>query len=200
MKTAHSINRRPAFTLIELLVVITIIGILASMAFPVITGVMEKARKVRVLATIKDLQVGIKGYQTEYNRYPAPAGADATIITGDSGKTFLAILLGSDSQTSYNGRGIKFIELPLAKNGRGGLVGTDVDSYQLVDEWGYPYTVVMDTDGDDRVMNPDTSNDDPKISAGSSPQLPIGIIIYSRGPDGKDKEKPTKDDITSWRG
>ena len=36
------IKRHPsAFTLIELLTVITIIGILASMSFPVVTGVMR---------------------------------------------------------------------------------------------------------------------------------------------------------------
>ena len=199
MKSSHSINRRSAFTLIELLVVITIIGILASMAFPVITGVMEKAKKVKVLAVIKDLQVAIKGYQTEYNRYPAPAGAtEEEIMTdADSGMQLLAILMGSESQAALNGRGIKFIELPIAKNGRGGLLGQDVNSYQLVDEWTKPYAIIMDLDGNERINNPDVSNADAKYSSGAAPQLPLGVIIYSTGSDGN---KQTKDDITSWRG
>ena len=196
MNTSHSINRRSAFTLIELLVVITIIGILAGMAFPVITGVMERARKVKVLSTIKDLHVGIKAYQTEYNRYPSvTTGSDEKTKTNTG--TLLAVLLASESQTKLNGRGIKFVDLPLAKNGRGGLIGQDVDSYKLVDEWEQPFQVVLDTSGDEKIDNPDVSNADPKVSSGASPKLPVGVIIYSFGAD---KTEFTKDDITSWRG
>lgn len=201
MKIHRSARNSAAFTLIELLVVISIIAVLASMAFPVVTGVMERARKVRTLAMIKDMQVAIKGYYTEYNRYPAEGGntrADVEVKT-EQGTTLIPILMGSERQSSMNGRGIVFIELPMAKNGRGGLVGQDVDSYSLFDEWGKPYTVIMDTDGNGRIRNPDVGNEEPSISGGASPELPMGVLIYSDGPDGQKKEMPTKDDITSWR-
>lgn len=200
MKTSHPIRRPSAFTLIELLVVITIIIILAGMAFPVVTGVMEKARKVKTLAVIKDLQVAIKGYQTEYNRYPSSeTGNDVEI---DTRSELIPILMGSDSQTKMNGRDISFIDLPMAKNDRGGLIGQDEDSYQLVDEWSNAYQVIMDTSGDGKVRNPDTENEDSSVSSGASTQLPSGVAIYSYGPDGappKSKTSPSKDDITSWR-
>ncbi len=201
MKTSHPIRRPSAFTLIELLVVITIIIILAGMAFPVVTGVMEKARKVRTLAVIKDLQVAIKGYQTEYNRYPSSeTGSDVETDTKKS--ALVPILMGADGQAKMNGRDISFIDLPMAKNDRGGLIGQDEDSYQLVDEWSNAYQVIMDTSGDGKVKNPDTGNEDSTISSGASTQLPSGVAIYSYGPDGappKSKRSPSKDDITSWR-
>jgi prepilin-type N-terminal cleavage/methylation domain-containing protein len=198
MNTPCQNRHRSAFTLIELLVVISIIAILASMAFPVVTGVMEKGRKVRTLAVIKDLQVAIKGYQTEYNRYPVGSSNEEQRDTG-SGNTLIPILMAADSQAAHNGRDISFIDLPIAKNGRGGLIGTDEDSYYLVDEWAKPYYVLMDTDGNQRVKNPDTENEDSKVSSGASPELPLGVAIYSLGPDSAKKSSPSKDDITSWR-
>ncbi len=199
MKYHRSARNSAAFTLIELLVVISIIAVLASMAFPVVTGVMEKARKVRTLAMIKDLQVAIKGYQTEYNRYPVETFQSDSEIRTEEGNTLIPILLGSDNQTTMNGRDITFIDLPMAKNGRGGLVGQSADNYYLVDEWGNPFFVIMDSNGDGKIRNPDTSNDEPTISSGASTDLPNGVAIYSSGPDGAKKTAPSKDDITSWR-
>lgn len=201
MKTSRLVNRQSAFTLIELLVVITIIGILASMAFPVINGVMEKARKVKVLSVIKDVQVAIKAYQTEYNRYPSTKTGSDTKVQTVAGDLLIAVLLASDSQQVSgakpgNPRGIKFIDLPVAKNEKSGLVGENADNYTLKDEWGNPYTVIMDTNGDEKIENPDVSNQDSKIKSGAPAQLPFGVAVYSFGAD---KKEFTKDDIASWR-
>lgn len=194
------IKRHPsAFTLIELLTVITIIGILASMSFPVVTGVMNRARKVKTLAMIKDLHVGIRGYYTEYGHYPSEQTKDDDKMRTNEGE-LIAILLASDAQTKMNGRGIKFVELPVGKNGRGGLVGQSADDYQLLDEWGQPLYVIMDTSGDEKVENPDVGNEDPKVSSGASPELPVGVAIYSLGENGAKKGGLTKSVITSWRG
>jgi prepilin-type N-terminal cleavage/methylation domain-containing protein len=206
MSISRHTRHHSGFTLIELLVVITIIGILASMAFPVVTGVMTKARKVRTLAIIKDLHVAIKGYQTEYNHYPSKQTEEKEAIkTDESGgqDALIKILLAAPSQQKpgqLNTRGIKFIDLPIAKNERGGLVGTEVENYKLVDEWGQPYNVLMDLDGDEKVKNPDAQNEDTKIKEGASPYLPVGVAVYSFGPDGEKKQTPSKDDVTSWRG
>lgn len=188
-----------AFTLIEMLVVITIIGILASIAFPVTTAVMEKARRVKALAVIKDLQVGIKGYLTEYNHYPSETTDNDEKVETSSG-SLIPVLLGSESEATLNGRGIKFVDLPIGRNGKGGLVGESADNYQLLDEWGEPYTVIMDTNSDEKVENPDVENQDSKISSQASPELPVGVAIYSLGPNGPKKKSLDGKSVTSWRG
>jgi len=198
----HLCRRNSAFTLIELLVVITIIGVLAGMAFPVVTGVMERARKVKCLSTIKDLNVAINAYRTEYNHYPSEQKQEDEIRTNAASK-LIQVLLAAESQQKQDGlnpRGVKFIDLPPAKNGRGGLIGTSSDNYELVDEWGKPYYVIMDTDGDDKVKNPDLRNSDPKISGDAPQELPLGVAVYSLGADGEKSATPTRKAITSWRG
>lgn len=179
-----------AFTLIELLVVITIIAVLAAMAFPVTTAVLERARKVKTRAVIKDLQVAIKAYQTEYNRYPS-SSTDGTELTDGQ---IVNILLGT-AIDDFNTREITFIDLPMAKNSRGGLVG-NTGEYQLLDDYGNPYVIMMDTDYNNRLTNPDAGNTDSTISSGASAELPMGVAVYSYGKDGQPQ---TKDDIVSWR-
>jgi prepilin-type N-terminal cleavage/methylation domain-containing protein len=190
----HSSTPR-AFTLIELLVVITIIGILVGIAVPVGNRVLENTRKVKVQATIKDLQVAIKGYQTEYNRFPVKqaGGQDANIATDDS-TSLISVLMG-ENEDDLNPREIVFIELPIAKNGAGGLTG-DEGAYSLTDGWGEPFQVTLDTDYDNRIANPDVQNDDSTISGDAPARLPMGVAIYSKG---KDKKEGTQDDVVSWR-
>lgn len=194
-KAVQKFRASRGFTLIELLVVITIIAILAGVAFPVINSVMVKARRLKTLAVAKDLQVAIKAYQTEYNRYPGAPGTDATINTSTT--AFVAILLGGAGGTPYaNPREIKFADFPIAKGKKGGLDGT-IGSQSLVDDWGNPYTIILDNDYNNRITNPDASSSDPSISTGAAPELPIGVAVYSNGAD---MVPFTKDDITSWRG
>ena len=194
-KAIQKFRASRGFTLIELLVVITIIAILASVAFPVVNGVMARARKVRALAVAKDLQVAIKSYQTEYNRYPSDrTGSDSEEKTDSS--DLVSVLNGVNS-SDLNPREIKFIDLPMAKNGSGGLVGSGGGGFSLLDDWTQPYVVIMDTDYNNRIDNPDSSNSDPKVSSGAPPELPLGVAVYSTGPD---KEASTKDDVTTWRG
>ncbi|MDB6007504.1 MAG: hypothetical protein JWR15_4491, partial [Prosthecobacter sp.] len=101
--------------------------------------------------------------------------------------------------TNLNPRDIKFIDLPIAKNGKFGLVNPQ-PPYKLVDLWGTPYYVLLDTNGDKQVINPDLNNADPKISQNTiSPppkQLPLEIALYSWG---QDLQAMTLDDVTSWR-
>ena len=87
----------------------------------------------------------------------------------------------------------------VAKNGRNGLVGTQ-SPFSLLDMWGSPFYVLLDTNLDRKLENPDVMNQDPKISQSQvspPPQfLPTDVAIYSIG---KDLVQLTGDDVASWR-
>lgn len=195
MKTPHRSIISRGFTLIELLVVVGIIGILASLAVPAATGVMKKAKKVRTLSSLKDIQLGVKNYQVEYNRYPARSGSTSEEpIKLTEGNTLVAVLLGQNKD-NLNPREIKYIDPPIGKGGAGGLTGSE-GSYGLIDFYGSPYEVIMDLNYDNKIRNPDISNEDSSVSQGAPPNLPIGVGVYSLG---EDKKINTKDDVVSWR-
>ena len=183
-----------AFTLIELLVVVGIIGLLASLSFPAVSGVMKKAKRARCAAAIKDIQLGIKNYQVEYNRYPLASGVGETPTPLSEGNEMLNVLLGKN-MSKLNPREIVFLEAPMGKNGAGGLIGSE-GSFGITDVWGNPYEVIVDANYDNKISNPDTQNSDETISAGASPTIIAGAAVYSLG---EDREANTRDDIASWR-
>ncbi|MEZ5387802.1 MAG: prepilin-type N-terminal cleavage/methylation domain-containing protein [Prosthecobacter sp.] len=216
MKLKRPNLRTQAFSLIELLVVITIIAILGSLALSQFTKTMESARKLQVQTVIKDLRIAITSYQVEYNRYPVnpsllssgDSGEDIPALETDQNSGIVDALTSTQSSATGSGGGasvnlnpkdIKFIDLPTAKNGQFGLVGAE-PPYKLTDLWGSTYRVLLDTNGDRQVTNPDLQNSDPSIAqnANNPPpeKLPTEVAIYSIG---LDKTQYTKDDITSWR-
>ncbi len=189
-------SRRSGFTLIELLVVIGIIAILASLAFPVTQAVLQRAYKLKAQAMVKDLQVAINNYITEYNRLPQQGQAEAPMPT-DQSSPLIGILMGeATGQNSLNPRGIVFLNANMAKNNRGGLIDSGGSQLSLVDQWGNPYQVLMDGNYDNKVRNPDLQNEDQTVSQGAPPELRTRVAVYCLGPDG---QEGTKDDIVSWR-
>jgi prepilin-type N-terminal cleavage/methylation domain-containing protein len=68
-----------AFTLIELLVVITIIAILASIAFPVFNTVTERANQTKDLSNLRQIGVVMKLFAADHNgSYPARKDPETT--------------------------------------------------------------------------------------------------------------------------
>lgn len=211
MKPKNILNRRShAFTLIELLVVITIIGILASLVLSQGPKLMENARNLQVQNAIAGIKTGISNYQLEYNRFPidpelSSGDEDAPAIQTDESNTIVDTLLGDAASTEdsepnvLNPKGIQFCEFKIARNGMDGLANAQ-PPYRLVDLWGSPYYILMDTNLDRKIANPDLMNSDPRISQNqvSPPPTnhPTDVLVYSPG---KDKTAQTGDDIVSWR-
>lgn len=157
--------------------------------------VLLRAQVVRVQADLKDLRIAIKNFQVEYNAYPAPTVEHASDdFTTDTASPLIDCLVGKN--VWGNQREIEFIDPPLAKNGKGGLIEAK-NGFQTVDTWGHPFQVILDANGDNRVLNPDAKNTDPTIREGAPPELPTGVAVFSLGPDGI---AFTSDDFTSWRG
>jgi general secretion pathway protein G len=67
------------FTLIELLIVIVILGILASIAIPNLSGITEKAREEALTFNVRTLQTEISVYKFKHDNYPAAADTAAFI-------------------------------------------------------------------------------------------------------------------------
>lgn len=169
--------------------------ILDLVSFCLQSTVMVRTRKLREPSLVKDLEIAIKSFKTEYNHFPSSeTGAPGTDLAADSTSgRMMGALLGDDLRE--NPKGLVFIEPPIAKEGKGGLVGQR-GTHQLLDTWGKPYRVIIDADGDNKVRNPDRENSDPAIRSAAPEWLPTAVVAYSSGMDGVPQ---TADDIVSWR-
>ena len=201
MKT-HRQPASRAFTLIELLVVIVIIAILASLAATQIPKIIDDGNRMKVLKEVMELKSGIDAYQLDYNRFPIDSntnGEDTPELLTDGSNALVDALMGippaTNGGTILSPKRVQYSTFPTAKNDRHGLVGS-TRPYKLNDMWGQPYRILLDTNGDNQVKNPDIQNTDPKISQNQAEHLATKSAVYSIG---KDKTPHTSDDITSWR-
>jgi prepilin-type N-terminal cleavage/methylation domain-containing protein len=153
--TTKKVARPQAFTLIELLVVISIIAILASLAFPAIGGAMDSAKKTTAKNAAVQIANAVVAYETEYGRLPTNS---VGIVNGD----FMKILTANDS--TNNARAIVFLEAQAWKKGKGGTNASG--DYQ--DPWGGTYQVLLDDNYDNRM-----TNDFPKLSGSGTESLTL---------------------------
>jgi type II secretory pathway pseudopilin PulG len=190
----------------ELLVVIVIIAVLAGLLAPQISEMLNERDRLKTMELMTKLQTAISSFETEYNRLPVDAassasGEDTEVLT-DGSTPLVDTLMGlppEDGGANWNPKGVPYAEFRPAQNGRHGV---DVSSrpHRLLDPWGNPFHLVFDTNGDQRVMNPDAQNQDPRIAQpGGRPAggfLSTRVAIFSRGRDGMPH---TGDDIALWR-
>ena len=140
------------------------------------------------LRILKDVQIGVKNYEIEYNRWPV----------SENEEDYFAVLRGglvrclAGEASDLNPRGIRFIDLPMTqpKVRSGGLMRDNTEEIWIVDQWSRPIYVVIDADHDNSVRPPD-------IRWWESRDIPIGVAVFSAGPDGI---PGNEDDVTSWRG
>lgn len=191
MNSSHA--SRSAFTLIELLTVIAIIGILAGLLLPALGKARQKAKIAKAQTEVSSLEAAWKAYFTEYGKWPCsatqcpPGGQPATEGTSQGVQAFSEIvaLLGGYAGTvnSYqpardNPRLIRFLEIPQKSISSTGA---------FVDPWGNPYKMLFDLDYDNWIGTPNFGN------------IARSVIVWSRGPDGKDvTAAEQQDDIRSW--
>lgn len=157
---------------------IAIIGVLVALAVPAANGVIKKANLVRTQAALKDIEIAVKNYHVEYSRYP---GGEGEI---ECAGALLQVLMGTNAE-GLNVRQIKFMEPPKATGGKGGLTGT-LPALTLLDVWGQPYRVSMDTDGDGKVSDPEHPG----------MWLAHSVIVWSAGADGN--PATWSDNVKSW--
>jgi len=186
------------FTLIELLVVIVIIAVLAGFAFPVFQSVQNSAKKTQAKNDVTQIVTAVNAFYTEYGKYPTIETTDqnATYGTGKNSGTLFNELRGKTA--ALNTRQIVFIspaEDATQLNPKG-KVGSDGQFY---DPWGIAYSIRMDADYDNQVVNP-------YGGAGGAGTDPIrqGAIAWSFGKDMKlgkngDNKFTGSDDVISWQ-
>ena len=90
--------------MVELLVVISIIGLLAGLGLPAISGAMQAGKKAEVSAMAESIKTAVNAYYAEYSEYPSNA-------TGKTDTNFLS-LMSTTNTNSGNYRGIAFLEVP----------------------------------------------------------------------------------------
>ena len=209
-----------------MLVVISIIVILGALSFPVLSGVMERAKKTQAKNDLVQIVTAVRAYHTEYGKYPLAGweqGNDVTFAVDSFQDQLFNVLRangsGRDNPTSaspddnQNPRRLPFLQVkdaPDRTNPRGGIVPNNASANQgmFVDPWGTPYIVRMDGNYDNALNNPYGTN------AGANP-LRENVIAWSvgkdktssaptthlnAGPGGGDLRTGTNaDDIISWQ-
>ena len=193
MKT-RPFRRRSGFTLIELLVVIAIIAVLASAGFGVGIMATNKAKKVTAEAAAQSIVSAVNSYYSENGSLPIPQGGGAAVEGGtkyetssQDGLKILNILSGFEDEV--NTRKVKYLTVKEGKAKKNGIIysasGKEVTG--LFDPWGNPYTIVMDTNYEERL----------KVKPGSNETVLNGrrCAVYSVGAD---KKGGTADDVKTW--
>ena len=123
------------------------------------------------------LRNAIRQFYLQYSSYPLSSDSSARDVTFDSTKPLMDVLLGAN--TRANPRLIQFGEWRDAgKGGGNGIVGNTQSAKfgSLVDLWGNPFRIVVDSDESHEIANPE-----PDASKATLRQT---VLVYSAGPDG----------------
>ena len=194
--------KRHDFTLVELLMAIGIIVILAAISIPTALSAIKKAETAKAQAEMTALVTALKNYESTYGFLPfhfrkssntSPA-TDGEVQPGDY-SDFIKVLQGENLDIKgrkMNPRKLAFLEIQ----------GNTKGEYE--DPWGNDYTVVIDGDGDGKIIQEldDWKNCQLKVEKDSDNKYALyqSILIISKGPDGEmgdDKASLARDNVLS---
>ena len=120
---------------------------------------------------VMNLVNAIKQYEYEYSKFPISGGSEQDFVSLTTDATTMRILLGNDGV--LNPRGSRYYEGKAALKGKNGLdYGDGSDDPVLLDPWGRPYHIVID------------SNYDGDVTAPDSTVVRMSVIGYSLGEEG----------------
>ena len=85
-KFRKSLQGSAGFTLVELIVVIAVLGILAGIAIPRLTGVRDKADKASVKSDLRNVQSAMEMYFAEEGKYPTASDFSTLISENNLGQ------------------------------------------------------------------------------------------------------------------
>ena len=194
--------KRHDFTLVELLMAIGIIVILAAISIPTALSAIKKAETAKAQAEMTALVTALKNYESTYGFLPfhfkkssntSPA-TDGEVQPGDY-SDFIKVLHGENLEIKgrkMNPRKLAFLEIQ----------GNTKGEYE--DPWGNDYTVVIDGDGDGKIVLEldDWKYYQLKVEKDSDNKYALyqSILIISNGPDGEmgdDKASLARDNVLS---
>ena len=149
-------NAKSGFTLVELLVVIAIIAILVSISIPVVARSKTKAKVATARVQMTGLNMAIKSYKSDYERYPMPKGINP-LLNGDvsfhidfgdpyENDGVIGILTNRDHPR--NPKKNKYLDIKSSGEPRANEVpGLSTDGFYL-DPFGNEYVITMDRNRD----------------------------------------------------
>ena len=159
--------------------------------------------RLRVKGVIAYLRAALLSYETDFHSFPIQDNGKSTEDTETRSREILLQVLLGKNISMLNPREVRYAEFPTAQEHKRGL-WQDGTEWVLSDHWGEPFYIILDTNMDDQVPNPEfgVSNSDPKQTEFNQKypppkMLPMTMAIFSSGPD-RDP-KTWNDNICSWR-
>ncbi len=169
--------------------------IMALVAFYNFTQITVKVRQKESQVMSIGISNAVEQFQADYGRLPLPAstevpGNDMDMETSPD-QDLVAILAGKEEElpAPQNPRGVDYLEgIKPAKSGQesgrpwlnGLLIDPASGKYGIVDNWGKPFRLRLDTNNDKSLANPNPD----QTKAGRTP-LPKRVLVWSAGKDGK---------------
>lgn len=183
-------TRRASLGTMKWLLLITIVVVLAKVVVPPVSRTMLAKQLEDPIdrSSMKALDLAVNAYRLEQFQLPVdPTWKDETQAHPTQG-TWLGALTGQIGE--LNTRGTVYLTLPSAPTQRGGLYTDPKGQVRLTDQYGRPFQVLFDLDGDGQIPNPDPA------APADKKRLPGTLLIYSLGADGN--ARTWKDNLTSW--